>query len=289
MSRLRAALPALLLALASPLAAQEILTNETIVKLLAAGLDQATVIEKVKTTKGNYDLSTDQLIALKQKGVPGPVIAAMLTSTQPVAAVAAAPEFSPDSPDPKAPHYPGVYVLNLNPGDGKMTRINATASNQAKTGGLLGYAFTMGIASLSIKATIPLPTAKVRTANPRPVFYFFFDESVPRALQGNGSTTWGGNGGQITTSPSELSLVKFTEKPNAREARVGSANIAGAKTGVMDKDRLGFSADVVAPGVFKVVPDTDLIPGEYGFIQPIPGAGTSGAMTAKVFDFAVTR
>ncbi len=285
--RLLSLLPVLALVLASPLGAQEILTNETVAKLLDAGLDPGTVIEKIKASKGNYDLSTDQLIALKKRGVPGSVISAMLASTQPAAATA--PEMSTDSDNPRVPHYPGVYVLNLNPGDGKMTRINATASNQAKTGGVLGYAFTMGIASLSIKATIPLPTAKTRTSTLRPVFYFFFDESVPRALQGNGSSTWGGSGGQITTSPSELSLVKFAEKPNSREARVGSANIVGAKSGVMDKDRLGFSADVVAPGVFKVQPELDMPPGEYGFIQPLPGAGTSGAMTAKVFDFAVTK
>src|SRR3546814_8155398 len=52
------------------------------------------------------------------------------------------------------------------------------------------------------------------------------------------------------------------EKKNGREARVGSFNIAGAKAGVMDKDRIAFSYDKVGPGVFKVSPEQALAPGE---------------------------
>ncbi|PZN92600.1 MAG: hypothetical protein DCF31_15670 [Alphaproteobacteria bacterium] len=265
-------------------APSELVTNETVLRLLAAGLPDEAVIAKIRTSRNAFDLSTDKLIELKSKGVSGGVMAAMLA---PVAT--AAPEFSVDSADAAVPHYPGVYMFGAK--DNRMTRMMATSSNQAKTGGMIGYAFTMGIASLTVKATIPGASAKIQTANVLPVFYLFFDESVPRAMQGSGSSIWTTGNGSLTTSPEELSLVRFTEKPGAREARVGSANIGGIKQGVMDKDRIGFVSELIRPGVFKVTPTSGLQPGEYGFIQALTGgnvSGGGGAMTARVFDFGIT-
>jgi hypothetical protein len=263
----------------------EVVTNETVLKLLAAGLPDQAVIAKIRSSKTQFDLSTDRLIELKTKGVSGPVLAAMLEP-----APAAVAEFSSDSPDTAVPHYPGVYMFGAQ--DNKMTRMMATSSNQAKTGGIIGYALTMGIASASVKATIPGESAKVQTSNPRPIFYLFFDESVPRALQGSGTSIWTTGNGSITTSPEELSLVRFSEKENAREARVGSMNIAGAKQGVMDKDRISFDSTMVRPGVFRLSPRVNLEPGEYGFIQALTGgnvSGGGGAMTARVFDFGILK
>ena len=180
----------------------EIVTNDTVLKLIAAGLPDQAIIAKIRSAKTAFDLSTDNLIALKTKGVSGPVMSAMLEP-----AAIAAPEFSMDSPDPAVPHYPGVYMVGTN--DRRMTRMMATSSNQAKTGGILGYAFTMGIASMSVKATIPGASAKVQTANVLPVFYLFFDESVPRNMQGSGASIWTTGNGSLTSSPEELSLVRF--------------------------------------------------------------------------------
>lgn len=264
-------------------AAQEMLTNEAVLKLLDAGLPAEAVVAKIKASPSQFDLSTDQLIALKNKGVPGPVLAAML---EPKAA--AATELSMDSPDPAVPHYPGVYMFG--PSDQRMYRMLATASNQAKTGGIIGYALTGGIASASIKATIPGQNAKVRSGSAQPVFYMFFDESVPRNLAVGSSSVWTTGAGSVTSSPAELSLVRFTEKKGAREARVGSLNIAGSKQGVMDKDRIAFETEQVRPGVFKVMPSQALPPGEYGFIQALTGgnvSGGGGALTARVYDFSI--
>lgn len=270
----------------SPAAGVDVLTNDSILRMVAAGLPEQAIIAKIRSAKSGFDLSTDRLIELKNKGVSGSVLATMLEPAS--AATAAAPaEMSTDSADTNVPHYPGVYMFGAT--DKRMTRILASASDQAKTGGILGYALTGGIASASIKAAIPGKSAKVKTGNLRPVFYFFFDESVPRALQGNGNSLWMSGAGAITTSPMELSLVRFNEKAAAREARVGSMNIAGAKSGVMDKDRIAFETEEVRPGVFKVAPAGDLAPGEYGFIQTLSGGGggRTGAMSARVFDFGI--
>src|SRR5689334_12280735 len=124
-------------------AAAETLNNSTILTLTQAGLGDEAIIAKIKASTASYDLSTDEIIALKKQGVSGAVIAAMLAASNPTAAT---PAMSMDSADPTVPHPPGVYLLTDAPVPA-MKRIDATVSNQAKTGGIFGYALTGGIAS----------------------------------------------------------------------------------------------------------------------------------------------
>lgn len=261
--------------------ASDTLDNTTILKLIEAGVPEEAIIAKIRSARTNFDLTTDRLIELKAKGVSGPILAAMLSPP------AAAQELSATATDPAVLHYPGIYLADS---PSSWTRMTPTASDQSKTGGIIGYALTGGLASMSVKAKIPGPHAKVRTGSGTPVFYIFFDESNPRALQG--TSVWTGSVGTLTTSPSELSLVRFVPKSNGREARVGSVNIAGAKAGVMDRDRIAFASETVRPGVYKISLSAPLPPGEYGFVQSVTGgnvAGGGGALTARVFDFGIDQ
>ena len=273
------ALIAAALMVAAP-ALAETLTPESIVSLSSMGLGDEAIVAKIKATNTRFDLTTDQMIDLKKKGVSGPVIAAMLGA----GGASAAPAMSMDSPDPMVPHPAGVYLLNERSPEPKMVRMDATVTNQAKTGGIFGYALTGGLASMSIKAAIQNETARTK-ASTRPYFYFFFDES--NASDGRATGTWLAGTAATVSTPSEFTLIRLIRKDGRREARVGSMNIAGAKTGVMDKDRIEFDYKMVRPGVFKAKAANELEPGEYGFIYAIAGAGTGGAMTARIFDFTV--
>lgn len=266
--------------LASP-AAAETLTNASVIALVKAGIGNDAVIAKIKATDGKYDLSTDDLIGLKQAGVPGDVIAAMIAG--PAKSEAAVAAMSLTDLNPMTPHPSGVYLIDKSAG--QLARIDPTMSSQAKTGGLFGYALTMGIASMSVKVAIAGDTARVVARSGIPSFYFFFDASNPATV--NLSSSWAAGSAQTVTSPSEFTLIRLTEKKGRREARVGSLNIGGAKTGVMDSDRIAFDYEMVRPGVFRVTPKQSLISGQYGFIYALSGGGTNGAMTARIFDFAI--
>ena len=254
----------------------ETLTPDSIVALSSSGLGDEAIIAKIKAEGTVFELSTDAMLALRQKGVSSPVIAAMLSNKP------AEQPISMDSPDPAVRHPSGVYLLSGEGPSAKMQRIDPTASNQAKTGGILGYAFTGGLASASIKVVIQQPSAKISSST-SPRFYFFFDE----ATNANNSSAWASGMNTMVSSPSEFSLIRLSVKSDHREARVGSMNIAGAKTGVMDKDRISFENHLVRPGVYQVDISQPLQPGEYGFIFSIAGSGASGAMTARIFDFGV--
>ena len=66
------------LSMAVYVVAEEILTNETVVKMVNAKLGDTLIIGKIKSSKTNFDLSTDAIIKLKQAGVSDKVIEAML-------------------------------------------------------------------------------------------------------------------------------------------------------------------------------------------------------------------
>jgi hypothetical protein len=265
---------------ASP-AAAETLTNATVIQLVKAGLGNEAVIAKIKSTDGTYNLGTDDLIALKNEGVPGDVIAAMISGR--AKSEAAAPAMSITDINPMTPHPSGLYLIDESAN--RLARIDPTVSNQAKTGGIFGYAMTMGIASMSVKVAITGESARVVSRSAAPSFYFFFDASNPATA--NIASSWSAGSAQTVSSPSEFTLIKLMEKSGRREARVGSMNIGGAKTGVMDSDRIAFDYQMVREGVYKVTPKQSLRAGQYGFIYALSGGGTGGAMTARIFDFAI--
>ncbi|GGD83163.1 hypothetical protein GCM10010990_36530 [Croceicoccus mobilis] len=241
------------------------------------GLGDDAIIAKIESEKTVFDLTTDQMIELKSKGVSSNVIASMLST-----GANATPQYSMDSPDPNVPHPAGVYLLTGSGADARMQRMNATVSSQAKTGGIFGYALTGGLASASVKVAIQDETSPVQ-ATTKPVFYFFFDQARDQAA----SNAWASGANTSVQSPAEFTLVELDKKKGRREARVGSMNIAGAKSGVMDKDRISFHYEMVRPGVYEVKADSVMEPGEYGFIFSLGGGGTAGAMTARIFDFSV--
>lgn len=258
----------------------ETLNNASVIQLVRLGVGDDAVIAKIKATPGKYDVSTNDFIALKNAGVLGPVIAAMIAGP---AKSDAAPVMSLTDINPMTPHPSGLYLIDT-PAN-RLARIDPTVSNQAKTGGIFGYALTMGIASMSIKVAISGEAAKIVAPSATPAFYFFFDASNPQTA--NIASSWSAGSAQTVSSPSEFTLIRLMEKKGRREARVGSLNIGGAKTGVMDHDRIPFDYEMVREGVYKVTPKESLEAGQYGFIYALSGGGTGGAMTARIFDFSV--
>ena len=274
---MRQVIVTLAMACAAP-ALAETLTADQVVALSSAGIGDDAIIAKIRSSGTRFDLSADEMVGLKKRGVSGPVIAAMLGSGS-----TGGTTMSLSSPNPMDPHPAGVYLLEDWASTPTMSRIDPTMSSQAKTGGIWGYALTGGIASMSVKVAIANPTAHTHSASRKPVFFFFFDESNPSQAQ-----TGAFLAGVVTnaTSPNEFTLVHLVAKDGRREARVGSMNIGGAKTGVMDKDRIAFDYQMVRPGVYRVSPNDALPSGEYGFVHTVSGSMGAGGVAARIFDFS---
>lgn len=85
----------------SAAAQDEVVTNSEVITLTKAGLDKAVIINKINTSKTNFNLSTDELIKLKQAGVTDEVVHAMLTAKN--GGASAAPSLPMTAPGPRSP------------------------------------------------------------------------------------------------------------------------------------------------------------------------------------------
>ncbi len=79
--------PATLMAKAMPAPAQAVsaapaLTNSNILELKKAGLSDDLIVAKIRASRGDYRLDTDDLIALKKAGLPDAAIRAMLEAAR---------------------------------------------------------------------------------------------------------------------------------------------------------------------------------------------------------------
>lgn len=256
----------------------EVLTNEKVITMTKAGLPASIIVNKIHTSKTNFNTSTDELIRLQQAHVPTDIINAMVEASSTASTVTSrtgAGDVSKTDPnDPAATHEAGVYLYQEKDGQKKMTQLEPTISKQSKTGGVFSSALTYGIAKIKFKAVLAGASAALQVDNLRPVFYFYFEEKNSGLSRTN----------YFATSPNEFSLVKMDVKKSGREVVVSQANVFGAESGTLDKYARGFGYDKIAPGVYKVYPKEDLTEGEYGFYF---GEGQAGASAAKIFDFGI--
>ena len=85
------------LALCPLLAAQQPLTNDSVIKMAKAGLSDDVIITSINSNPGAYDTSTDGLVALKKARVSDKIVSAIIVKSSapapaaPPAAQASAP------------------------------------------------------------------------------------------------------------------------------------------------------------------------------------------------------
>lgn len=271
--------------IASPVLAQdgngsgpEVLTNDKVITMVSAGLSESTIVGKIRSSQTRFNVSTDELIKLKQAHVPDTVINAMVEASSD-SAVAKASEGAGDPSktnpnDPSSAHEAGIYFYTEERGQKRMIELEPSISKQSKTGGFFASAMTYGIAKVKVKAALSSRNASLQIGTPRPVFYFYFEEKNSGLSASH----------YYATSPNEFVLVKFKQTAKGREVTVAQANAFGAQSGAMDKSSQPFKYEKIAPGVYRVTPEIDLSEGEYGFYNAAAGDPSGGA---KIFDFGI--
>jgi len=274
--------------LASMAFAQETMTNDEVITLTKAGLSGPIIEGKIRSSKTNFDMSTDALIKLKQAGVSDAVVAAMLEakSGKPMMASGGG-SISNDSAtvgalgdpnDPMSKHNYGIYLYEETDGGRKMTALKPTVSAQNRTGGLFTSSLTYGIGKVKTKTNLPGRNAALQLQSTSPTFYFYLD------ITSGGLNTASG----VPSDPNEFTLVNFNQRSDNREVTIGKSNAFGAKGGLSDEYVVKVTAQDMGNGIFKVTPVSPLKKGEYGFMLVNSGnSNTAAGVGAKFFDFGV--
>lgn len=278
-------LAVIFIALCPLLVAQQALNNGSIIKLAKAGLSDDLIVSTINGSAGAYDTSANGLIALKTAGISDKVLTAIVlkgTGGSPAGTTPATSAVGTNPDDPTAPHEAGIYIYSDSAAVGsRMTMLEPNVYTQGKTGGVFASAMTYGLAKIKMKAVLRGAHANARVSDPQPVFYFYFEETGAGLSHATG--LFGG-----TSTPNEYTLLKFNIKGDTRETVTGSMNAFGGSGGTDDKAVTNFTYTKLRPGVYKVMLNAALQPGEYGFISSggSVGIGPMGGTTnSRVFDF----
>ncbi|MCH7667514.1 MAG: hypothetical protein IH936_16500, partial [Acidobacteria bacterium] len=192
-------------------AAQEVLTNESIIKLHDAGLPGEVILAKIRSSQTNFDTSVDALVALSGAGLPKEVIAEMAGATSAPSSSAqsivvrqgasAAPNVAAKFGGTRC-SSPGIFVEK----GGALVELESTTYTAGKSRGRFLSAVTYGVKSVKSKAVIQGTTSPNRAPSGSPVFYFCFEETET----GLSYTSTG------ATNPSEFLLVELTVNHKGR-------------------------------------------------------------------------
>lgn len=247
---------------------EETLTNEKIIQLSKIGLQPSVIVNKIKGSKTNFDVSTDALITLNSAGVAAEVINAMMKTS---GEQNAAETDLIDSKDPNAMHRSGIYIFNSANIENPLSKIEVVrvSSYQSSSGGYYG------VGGSSKKAVLSGFESKQQLTTSTPVFYFYFNPKE------NVKADWYEN----AASPNEFALVKVIDVPkkNIRLFKVGGSSTVGfsssSHSGIPEALKIPFEFTLQKDGIYKVTFKEPLEEGEYCFVY--------AAATGKVFDFGI--
>ena len=101
----------------------------------------------------------------------------------------------------------------------------------------------------------------------------------------------GGFGAGFISNPNQFALVKLEVTKSSRETTIGKFGALGSNFGTDEKSMVSFKSEKLRDGLYKVVPNGPMQPGECCFLASQAnmgafGAGAAGA--AQIFDFAVS-
>jgi hypothetical protein len=244
---------ALVAAVAAGAAAQEVLTNDAVIAMKRAGLSDAVILAKIRSSQSRFDVSTQALVGLKAAGLSDPIIEAMVSHTGPVAG-AAAPAAPPAAAPAPAGPVAGRDAIYHTSGDRYVELRAAPAEVETN------FAFFQNKSELVLKGR----RASYRVADLRPVFL----------------STW---------SAAEAPLVRLKpgDKHDDRNLKIGSgfaAPFTGTqRLGVRNEDKVDVESEKDPRGFFRIRPTQDLTPGEYAFVVTHGLAAGAG----KVYDFGI--
>ena len=247
---------AILLLCLAPIAlvGQEVLTNDSIIRLTKSGLSEGLIVSMVNTQPGNYKLTPDDVLQLKKEGVTDKVISAMLHR----ASAPSGPVSNLTAPS-GTPTEIGIYIKK---GD-EWLEIQPEVVNW-KTGGVLKSIASMGVVKGDVNGHVEGRASRNRVTTPLD-FLIIAPEGIA-----------------IT----EYQLLRLNQHSDNREFRTVTGGVFHVKGGATH-DLVPFEGKKISPRTFLVTL-TGLTKGEYGFLPPGGLTSASSAATlGKIYSFGV--
>jgi hypothetical protein len=237
--------------------AQSVLNNESITKMVKAGLADDTIVAMIKSQPGAYRVDTDSVIQLKKDGVSDKLIGAMIEKNSGPSTPAAVP--APVVVVPIVDEI-GVYYKNK---DDKWIEILPEVVNW-KSGGALKRFASQGIVKGDVNGHIEGKSSK--NALNTPLDFLIY---VPEGIA-------------IT----EYQLLRLHDSGNSREFRSVTGGVIHSSGGAQ-RDEVNFEGKKIAPRMYEIVLGNDVKTGDFGFLPPGATSSSNMASSGKMYTFHV--
>jgi hypothetical protein len=276
-----------------PLAfAQQALNNDAIIKLVKAGMSDDLIITTINAQPGNFDVSTDGLIALKTGGASDKVVSAIVlkasaapqpppvapappappvapappappvTPTPPAPPVVPTPPAPPVAPTPPAPPVPDATALP--PGIDVVGVYYQDQSGAWKL--ILPEIVTARLGGFEINPLHPKDTGSRSTNG-----HLAGPKSATAATLPVMLAVYVPEGRTIA----DYRLLRLQVKSNERVFPISSGT-ATTENDELDKTAVGFSSEKIAPRVYQIQLSAHLGKSEYGMLAPKPRDASEG-------------
>jgi hypothetical protein len=238
--------------LAAPANAPKAMTNDSVIRMVKAGLSEDLIVQTIGTQPGKYDTDADSLVSMKQAGASDRVIAAMVNKSR-IRLTGVDPIVLSDV------NEIGVYYKDRN---GKWQAIEPEIVH-IKSGGFLKSTVTHGIIKEDKNGRVNGRESKLLL--PRPIEFLVYTP----------------DGVDIT----EYDLLRFRLNSTSREFRVLTGGVIHSSGGA-DRDEVKFSAKKTAPHTYQFTLGPETPGAEYGILPPGTGNVTNGG---KIYTFAISE
>jgi len=244
--------------------AQEPLTNDSVVKMVKAGLGEGLIVNMIQGQPGKYSLTADDLVKLKGQGVSDKVLGAMIAKSNAPATPApvAAPAVAAAVGDGDLPQNMdiGVYYKK----GGNWLEMLPEVVNW-KTGGVLKSMATGGIVKGDVNGHLEGAGSKNDAVTPIDVVIY-----APEGVA-------------IT----EYQLIHLHVEKGGREFRTMTGGVMHMSSGAT-RDVVPFEGKKIASRTFKIEA-AHLAAGEYGFLPPGAVGSSNGSSIGKLYTFHVVE
>lgn len=236
------------------------ITNDTILRMTRAGLDDSVIVQTIQTQPGAFDTTPDDLIALKSAGVSQAVIAAMQARSAGLAYHPPSSAKVESSPLAAGIDEIGVYYKSR---EGEWVPLK-TERVQFKSSGWLKNAATDGLVKQDLNGHLDGPKSSL---------------VLPTGVQILIYTPAG-------TQAEEYDLLRLDQHSGSRDFRVKTGGLFHSETGSQRND-IQFDPRKVGKDMFVFTVPVDIEKGEYGVLPPgssnVPGLSNAG----KIFTFSI--
>ena len=246
------------------------LTFDDVIKLTKAGLAEDIIIQQIKKNGHAFDLSTDQLVALKAANMRDRIVEVMLDPSRTAAAEPPPPPVSKPiaTPPPETKPAPveaerhtvhaelpaetGVYIKNHD----QWVEVPPEIVYW-KTGGVLKTVATAGVRHGDVNGHVPGSDSRTRLEGPTE-FLIVAPEGVALA---------------------EYQLLRLRRNHDNREFRTLTGGFLHSQSGAQ-RDVVQFDGKKLATRIYQVSFPESAGPGEYGFLPPGSNNGSG-----KIYSF----